>query len=501
MKISRRTLIGSSIAATTAAAITPARAASNVMRIAIGSSLNSLDPMMTSIGDEYIYDNLAFNGLTRMREDLVVEPDLAESWTFSDDIKTWTFKLKKGVKFHDGSEMVADDVVAFFKRMLDPAVTAPARSQYDMVEEVSSSDAYTVIFKLNIPYGGFADILTDRQVKITPRSAAATMATKPVGTGPFKFVSYTAGDRLVLTKHTEYFEPGMPKLDGVELRIIPEMSVKIAALQAGDIDVVWDLPLDQVKTLSTRGDLRVDSVPTASWDAAVMNNLIPPFNDPKVRQAFHLAVDKKDVVELTLFGQGVETISPIPPSHSFYAKDAVVPKVNPAAAKKLLAEAGHPDGIKIAIIVPVGRPVRERLGVTLQQLAKAGGFDITVQRMPYAAFSAEVTGKAAFYVDGYFARPTIDTSTFPFLHTKASWNERLYHYSDATVDKTLEAARLTGDQAVQKKNYIEMQEALVKNPASFFAYAVNFACAYRKSVSGVKTHPMRWFDMRTATVG
>ncbi len=501
MKISRRTLIGSSIAATTAAAITPARAASNVMRIAIGSSLNNLDPMMTTIGDEYIYDNLAFNGLTRMREDLVVEPDLAESWKFSDDIKTWTFKLKKGVKFHDGSEMVADDVVAFFKRLLNPANTAPARSQYDMVEDVSASDPLTVVFKLTIPYGGFADILTDRQVKITPRGAVATMSTKPIGTGPFKFVSYTPGDRLVLAKHTEYFEPGLPKLDGVELRIIPEMSVKIAALQAGDIDVIWDLPLDQVKTLSSRGDLRIDSVPTASWDGAVMNNLIPPFNDPKVRQAFHLAVDKKDVVELTLFGQGVETISPIPPSHAFYAKDAKNPKVDPVAAKKLLAEAGHPNGIKIPIIVPIGRPVRERLGVTLQQLAKAGGFDITVQRMPYAAFSAEVTGKAAFYVDGYFARPTVDTSTFPFLHTKASWNERLWHYSDATVDKALEAARLSGDPAVQKKNYIEMQEALVKNPASFIAYAVNFACAYRKSVSGVKTHPMRWFDLRSATVG
>src|SRR5476651_2911691 len=98
LPISRRTLLGTSLAATTAAAIGPAHAAGNVMRIAIGSSLNSLDPMMTTIGDEYIYDNLAFNGLTRMREDLVVEPDLAESWTFSGDIKNWTFKLRSGVK-------------------------------------------------------------------------------------------------------------------------------------------------------------------------------------------------------------------------------------------------------------------------------------------------------------------------------------------------------------------------------------------------------------------
>ena len=506
MPISRRTLIGSSVAAVTGAAMTgaaivrPAHAAGNVLRIGIGASLNRLDPMQVTIGDEYIYTNLVFNGLTRMREDLVVEPDLAESWTFSDDIKTWTFRLRRGVKFHDGQELVAGDVVAFFQRLLDPGNTAPVRSQYDMIESISAPDATTVVFKLTIPYGGFADILTDRQVKITPRAALAQLATQPIGTGPFKFVSYTAGDRLVLARNADYFEPGMPKLDGVELRIIPEMSVKIAALQAGDIDVVWDLPLEQVKPLSARPDLRVDSVSTSSWDAAIMNNLIPPFNDKRVRQAFHLAVDKKDVVELTLFGQGVETLSPISPSHPFFANDVVAPKPNPAAARKLLAEAGYPNGVKVAIIVPVGRPVRERLGVTLQQLAKAGGFELQVQRVPFSSFNAEVSGKVPLYVDGFFARPTVDTSLFPFLRSKASWNERLWHYSDETVDRALDAARLSGDPAVQKKQYIDVQAALVANPASFFAYNVNYACAYRKSVAGVKTHPMRWFDLRTATM-
>ena len=279
------------------------------------------------------------------------------------------------------------------------------------------------------------------------------------------------------------------------------MSVKIAALQAGDIDVVWDLPLEQVKLLSANPALRVDSVPTSSWDGAVMNNAIPPFNDKRVRQAFHLAVDKKDVVELTLFGQGVETISPIPPSHPFYASGAAAPKTDPAAARKLLAEAGYPNGVKVPIIVPVGRPVRERLGVTLQQLAKPGGFDLQVQRMPYSSYNAEVSGKAPLYVDGFFGRPTVDTSVFAFLRSKGSWNERLWHYANADVDRALDAARLSGDLAVQKTNYIAMQAALVADPASFFAYAMNFACAYRKGVAGVKTHPLRWFDLRQATLG
>ena len=499
MSISRRSLIGASLAATAVSSIVPARAAGNVLRIGIGTSLSTLDPMMTTVGDEYIYDNLGFNGLTRMTEELTVQPDLAESWAQSADLKEWTFKLRRGVKFHDGSELTAEDVVAFFKRLLDPASNAPTRSQYDMIENVSAPDAATIVFKLTIPYGGFADILTDRQVKITPKGAVAQMATKPIGTGPFKFVSYTAGDRLVLAANPDYFE-GAPKLAGVELRIIPEMSVKIAALQAGDIDIVWDLPLDQVKTLSANAALRVDSVPTSSWDGAVMNNLIPPFNDKRVRQAFHLAVDKKDVVELTLFGQGVETISPIAPSHPYYAKDVAIPKADPAAARKLLAEAGFAGGVKVPIIVPVGRPVRERLGVTLQQLTKAAGFDLQVQRVPYSSFNAEVSGKAPLYIDGFFSRPTIDTSLFAFLRSKGSWNERLWHYSDAAVDRALDAARSSADPAVQKKNYIDMQAALVANPASFFAYNMNYACAYRKGVANVKTHPMRWFDLRTATM-
>src|SRR3984957_2386762 len=171
MPLARRTLIGSSLAAATAVAVRPAQAAANVLRIGISTSLNTLDPMMVTTGDEYIYTNLVFNGLARMREDLTVEPDLAESWSYSDDLKRWTFRLRRGVKFHDGQEMVADDVVASFRRLLDPATAAPSRSQYGMVASVSAPDPATVVFELNIPYSGLADTMCDRQVKITPRNA------------------------------------------------------------------------------------------------------------------------------------------------------------------------------------------------------------------------------------------------------------------------------------------------------------------------------------------
>ena len=497
MPITRRLLLGSSLVLPT---FSIAYAASRTLRIAISTSLATLDPMMTTTGDEYVYDNIVFNGLTRMDETLTVKPDLAESWSFSPDLKTWTFKLRSGVKFHNGDTLVADDVVATFQRMLDPSSTAPAKGQYTMVSSIKAADPTTVVFELSIPYGGFADVLTDRQVKILSRNTLSTIGKTPVGTGPFKFVSYTPGDRVVLAKFDGYFEPGMPKMDGVELRVMPEMSTKIAALKAGDIDILWDLPLDQVKPLGAESNVKVESIATASWDAAVMSNILPPFNDVRVRQAFHLAVDKNDIVDLTLFGQGVPTISPIPPTHEFYAHDIELPKPDVSAARKLLAQAGYPNGVTVPLILAGGRVLRERLGVTLQQLAKPAGFNFQLQTVPYSNYGAQVSGKVPMYIDGFFARPTIDTALYPFLHSGGSWNEQLWHYKDADVDKTLEAGRLSGDKAVQKTAYIDFQKALVADPASFFAYAVNFACAYGKNVGGVKTHPMRWFDLRNATI-
>ena len=484
----------------TVLALSAPAGAQGVLKMAVGSNLATLDPARGTNGEEYIYDNLVFNGLTRMRPDLQVEPELAERWEYTPDLKTWTFHLRHGVKFHNGRELVADDVIKTFERILDPATAAAPRSNYTMIQKMSAPDKYTVRFELEYPYGGFADIMTDRQVKIVPADKIAELPTAPIGTGPFAFVSYTQGDRMVLKKFADYFEPGQPRLDGVELRIIPEMAVRIAALEAGDVDYVWDLPPEQVEKLKANQKLKIDSVPTASWDGAILNNAIPPFDDVRVRKALHLAVGKQDIVQIVLFGFGAPTHSPIPPNHPFYEKSIAITKSDPAAARKLLAEAGHPQGVKVPLTVPVGRPIRERLGVAIQQLAKPAGFDIEIQRVPFARYQAEISGKAPMYIDGYFARPTLDTGTHPFYHSTGTWNERLWHYKNPKVDAALDQARLTADAGQQQALYGEFQRLVAEDYPSYIAYAVAFVVAYRADMRDHTTHPMRWVDLRTASL-
>jgi peptide/nickel transport system substrate-binding protein len=474
--------------------------ADNVLKVAIGTNLNTLDPARTTLGEEYNYDVLVFNGLTRMTPQMKTEPDLAASWEAGEDLKSWTFHLRKGVKFHNGREMVAGDVVKTFERILDPATGSSARSNFTMIEKVTAVDPSTVRFDLAYGYSGFADILTDRQVKIVPADHIAELPTAPIGTGPFKFVSYTPGDRLVMARNPDYFEPGLPKLNGVEERIIPDMTVRIAALEAGDVDYVWDVPPEQVEKLKANPKLKVENAPAASWDGAILNNEIPPFNDVRVRKALHLAVAKPDLVKIVLFGFGMPTHSPVPPTHPSFDASIPITKADPAAARKLLAEAGYPQGIKVPLVLPVGRPVRERLGITIAQLAKPAGFDFDLQRVPYARFTAEVSGKAPMYIDGFFLRPNLDTAIYPLYYSSGSWNERLWHFKDPKVDEVLDKARVTADPEQQKALYQAFQREVSEQVPSYIAYAVDFIVAYRADLKGHTVHPMRWIDLRTASL-
>ena len=504
MRMSRRSALRlpllAPFAAIPQASLAQSGPGANTLRIAVSVAVNQLDPAKATIASDYIYNNILFNGLCRMNEDLKVEPDIASSWQASADLMTWTFQLRSGVRFHHGREMVAKDVVATFERIKDPATGSRSRTNLLVVDAVEAPDDHTVVFRLAFPYSSFTELLTDRQLKIVPAELVGQLSSRPVGTGPFKFASYVPGGVLAMERHDAYFEKGAPRLARVELRTIAEPSVKVAALQSGDIDVAFDLLPENISSLRGVQGIRVESVPTGTWDGAIMNNETAPFKDVRVRRAFHLAVSKQDVVDIALFGFGVPTHSPIPVNHPFFAKDIPIGKADPVAARKLLAEAGHPNGIKLPIIASADAPAYERLAVTLQQLAAPGGFALEVQRIPYIRFNAEFAGKAPLIVDGYFSRPSIDTATYPFFHSSGTSNSFAWKYSNPKVDEILSKARREPDLGRQRELYVAFQHELHADPASFIPYNKSFTCGYRASVQGLKTHPMLWFDLRRASL-
>jgi peptide/nickel transport system substrate-binding protein len=478
---------------------TPAMA-QGTLRVAIPGNLNTLDPAKMKAGEEYIMSFLIFSGLTEVDGLGHVKPDLAESWTASDDQKTWTFKLRQGVKFQDGRELEAEDVKATIARVMDKATGSTARVNFDVVDSIEVTDKHTITFKLKQPYAGFAEILGDRQARILPRDKFDTMATAPIGTGPFKFKSFSPGDRVELVKNPDYFVKGEPKLDAVTFRIMPEAASEVSALETGELDFVWGLPLEAIDQFKANHDVTIDSVPTSTWDGMIMNAAQKPFDDPRVRKAFALSLDKKALVDVALYGQGTPTNTMIPPSSPYFNKDIPVETPDPVAAKKLLAEAGYASGLKVTLFIPSGRPTRERFGIAAKEFLAGIGVDVDLQRVPWDKFVKEIEGKAAFYIDGFYSRPTIDTSVYPFYDSTGSWNTQLWNYKNAEVDKVLDAARAAKTDAERIELYKKFQALVVAEPAGSIAYVQNQVNAYRGTVKGFKSSPMMWLDLRETTV-
>lgn len=494
----RRMLWGLLVIALAAFGFAPSTFAAGTLTAAVGSDLNTLDPHKAKIGEEYIVLYMVYNGLTVLDRQMRAQPDLAEKWEKSDDLKTWTFHLRKGVKFHDGRELEASDVVANMERIADKATASVARVNLLVVDKVEAVDKYTVRFTLKVPYSTFAELLGERQVKIIPKDKFDTAAKNPIGTGPFTFKSWTPSDKVEVVKNPGYFG-GASALDMVVIKIMKEEAARVAALEAGQVDLLWAAPLESIEKLKKNADITVDSVPTSSWDALVMNGTHKPFDDIRVRQAVALAIDKAQLVEFSLYGHGTPTHSPIPPVSPYFNKSIPI-KTDIPKAKKLLAEAGLPNGFSVTLYVPAGRPTRERYGVAAQQMLKEIGVKAEIQRVPWDKFVADIEGKEAFYVDGFFSRPTIDTATYPWYHSSGSWNTTLWNYKNPEMDKVLDAARGAKTEAELAKILERFQEIAVNDSPGVVGFVWNHICAYRKKVKGFSSHPMMWLDVRGVTV-
>ena len=311
------------------------------LTIAIGGDMDNFDPQaMTLIIFSDMFRFQVYGSLARINENLELVPDLAESWEIV-DASTYIVKLREGVKFHNGREMTAEDVKFSFERVKD---MAPTLARYgEGIDSMEILDDYTIQFNLATANAYFMDDTT--WVSIIPQEAAETLASEPIGTGPFKFVEWRPNDRIVLERFEDYWDEGKPYVDEVVMRVMPDVQARIASLEAGEVDVVRDVSVVDALRFLNSEDIRVikpDSSTAIQYFVMVGGQNEAIMNSFRVRQALAHALDKDAVNRTAWMGQGTPLVSPIAPSVIHFAEFEGYP-YDPEKCKEILAEEGYPD--------------------------------------------------------------------------------------------------------------------------------------------------------------
>jgi len=470
----------------------------------------SLDPhAVTAVNDFRINVNI-YDGLVRYdANSLNVEPALATSWTISEDGLVYTFTLRQGVTFHDGSPFNADAVVFNFERMLDENHpfhnTGPfplAGQFYGNLDNIRATGEFEVEMTLSSPFAPFmSNLAYPAGLIISPAAVeahGADVGRNPSGTGPFRFVEWLSNERVTLEANADYWD-GAPSVSGVVFRPIVEATTRVNELRAGGVDMIVEVTPDEVAGLSADANFTVHQQAGPHVWFLILNVLEAPFDDVRVRQAANHAINRVSLVEDVLQGSATVANSPTPPAFgSAHNSDIKGYDYNPERAKELLAEAGYPNGVDVTFYVTEGGsgmldPVP--MGEAIQADLRAVGINASIQTFEWNSFLGEVNpgmkGKANI---AQMAWMTDEPSTLPFLTLRTNaWPEQggfnSGYYSNPRVDALLEAAQVATNPAERDQLYRDMQEIVVADAPWVFVANAKQSVASVSSVSGFQLHP------------
>ncbi len=377
----KKALLSTLLAGVATLAVSGAGAAD--LRVGYSSDVTTLDPANhRSRVTEGLILNM-YDALLARTDDMKIVPELAESWKQIDGT-TWEFVLRKGVKFHSGAEMTAEDVKYSFDRLVkDNAMggqTSPRKSLLGPLKDTSVVNPTTVRFHLAEPWPILAAYLPFQQVvskAFVEKVGTQGLATQADGTGPFKLVEWRRGDSVILERFDGYYggSPDLPPVgkagvDRVIFKVIPESASRVAALLAGEVDIIDELPVHAIKQVEANPRTKVLATNGTRSFFIPMNNTRPPFNDVRVRQAANIAVDRKLIIDRVLSGLATPLDGLLSPES--YGFNADLPKLtlDIDKAKKLLAEAGHPNGIDVTL--DVANAFKDVAEAVASQLTRAG---------------------------------------------------------------------------------------------------------------------------------
>ena len=468
----------------------PKRGGSLIM--AMYTEHTTLDPPILGLSvmdiaiSQATYDNLLI-----IQADGTVKPELATSWEANDDLSSYTFYLREGVKFHHGKDFKAEDVVSTFARLQDPVLDVPARSTFEPIQDVVIIDDYTVRFDLDGPNAFFPDSLSIYQARIVPSDVdVKRLHLEEFGTGPFMISEHLVGERTVMVRNPDYWEEGKPYLDEFIVQFIPEVATRTQSLISGDVDIVYQLEPQSIPAIEADANTVVLNQPSLSIIAMDMRTDREPFDSKLVRKAMQLATDREFIVQAALFGMGTIAYDHlVPPNDPRFAPQFNPPDYDPEAAKALLAEAGYPDGIDITLHTGDVGPGMLEMAIAFKESAAPAGIRVDLQRQSAAVYWEDFWNVEPFTVVYWFGRANVDQAHSIQYKSDSSWNAPRY-FNDELDELIVRARGETLEEQIV--TYARIQEILVDDVPRLVVGFQPWLYGARANVRGVVPHPLAW---------
>ncbi len=468
---------------------TPKRGGTLTMAMVVDS--RSLDPHLATGVSDLAINQSTYDNLVMIQPDLSIKPELATSWETNDDLTSYTFHLRRGVKFHHGKDFKAEDVLFSFNRVLDPELDAPTRPIFEVIDDMVALDDYTVRFDLVSPNSFFPTTLANYGGRILPADVdVSRLALEEFGTGPFMIEEHLPGERTVMVRNPDYWEEGKPYLDELVFQLIAEAATRAEVLKSGDVDLVYQLEPQSISSIEANRDTVVLEVASLSIIAMDMDILVEPFDNKLVRKAMQAATDREAILQAALLGRGnIANDHPVHPNDPLFAPQHEPPDYDPDLARSLLEQAGYPDGIDIILHTGDVGPGMIEMAVAFKESAAPAGIRVEVQRESPDRYWDEVWGVKPFTSVYWWGEPTPDSALSLQYHSESAWNAP--NYVNQTLDDLLVQAR--GEKFEdQKATYGEIQRILIDDVPRIVVGFQPLMFGARNNVRGAVPHPLNW---------
>ena len=466
------------------------------LRVGLAEDPDILDPTLARTFVGRVVFAALCDKLLEIDEKLAIVPQLATSYEWSADSKALTLKLRTDVTFHDGEKMDA----AAVKFNLERHKTMPGSNRSGELRPVTSVDvvdAATVRLNLSAPFTPLLAALADRAgMMVSPKAAlagGANFGTKPVCSGPFKFVERVAQDRMVFERYANYWNKAAIHFDKIIYTPIPDSTVRLANLRAGQLDFIERVASSDMDAIKKDKKLKTSSITEIGYQGITINvgksdqaQKNPLGRDVRVREAFELSLDRQGLAQVVMDNEAQVGNQWVAPSNSYYAKNMPVPKRNVERARALLKEAGVTNP-SFTLVTPTTSDA-QRLALVVQAMSREAGFDVKIQSTEFAT-SLNMADKGEFdaYVLAWSGRADPDGNLYSFDACKQPLNYA--GYCSAETDELLNKSRSLRDPAERKKVFEQIAARVIKERPIIYLYHRNWLWAYNGKLSGVRNVP------------